>query len=100
MPTIRLRSYWDLEFYVNGENNGKLLKLTTEMKDLWALAQRNNEKGDLSARPNVFQLYWYIKAPNNDPSLFTNCEIRATQTIPSSVNKKHVYSCTTLTKDF
>lgn len=87
---------WKLELYVNGEKVGDLTKIYTV--DMCAQSYFNARFIDYARDA---QHFWYIKTPGNvDPSTLTGWEVRATQTVPSSANVKHVYTCSELQTDY
>lgn len=95
---------WALELYQNDMKVGDLIRVpdSVEAEDIWTGAFFFGTAGLTSkyyAYNEDTMHYWYIKAPNSDPSSYKNWYIKATHTIPAS-GIKHVYRATKLKKDF
>lgn len=95
------RSYWTVEFYIDGVKQGNATRIKGIAADFCANAffPQTKQGTCLFNQAKYCDHYWYFKAPGNDPASVTNWEVRATQTIPAS-GVKHVYTCNTLQTDF
>lgn len=95
-------TYWEVEFYQNGEKIGDMTRVPDwSLSNACASSFYFNQLGKNGSDYCIYESshYFYFKPDSENPSIEQNWEVRATQTIPGS-GMQNTYSADRLQTDY